>query len=52
LLDYLRSRFGSQPAWSGVDRTVQQARGTETALLQTSAGPRSALADPTQRDKP
>jgi mono/diheme cytochrome c family protein len=52
LLGYLRSRFSSQPAWSGVEQTVQDARRTETVLLQTSAGPRNAPADPTQRDKP
>jgi len=52
LLNYLRARFGNQPAWTGVEKTIADARSTETALLQTSAGPRRAPADPTQRDKP
>src|SRR5260370_377170 len=52
LLNYLRARFGNQPAWTGVEKTIADARRTETVLLQTSAGPRSAPADPTQRDKP
>jgi mono/diheme cytochrome c family protein len=52
LLNYLRARFSRQPAWSGVEKTIADARRTETVLLQTSAGPRHAPADPTQRDKP
>jgi len=52
LLNYLRARFSNQPAWTGVEKTIADARRTETVLLQTSAGPRSAPADPTQRDKP
>jgi len=52
LLNYLRARFGNQPAWTGVEKTIADARRTETVLFQTSAGPRSAPADPTQRDKP
>jgi len=52
LLNYLRSRFSNQPAWSGVEKTVQDARRTETVFLQTSAGPRDPPADPTQRGKP
>ncbi len=52
LLNYLRSRFSNQPAWTGVEKTVEDARRTEAAFLQPSAGPRNAPADPTQRDKP
>ena len=52
LLNYLRSRFSDQPAWTGVEKTVADARRTQTVFLQTSAGPNSAPADPAQRDKP
>ena len=52
LLNYLRARFSNQPAWTGVEKTVQDARRTQTVFLQTSPGPRNAPADPTQRDKP
>jgi hypothetical protein len=57
LLNYLRSRFGHQPAWSDIEKVVADARRTETAVLQatnlqTAAGARHAPADPAQRDKP
>jgi mono/diheme cytochrome c family protein len=52
LLNYLRSRFSNQPAWTGVDKTVEDARRTQTVFLQTSAGPHDAAADASQRDKP
>ena len=52
LLTYLRSRFSNQPAWSGVEKTVADARRRQTVLLQTSPGPQNAPAEPTQRDKP
>ncbi len=52
LLDYLRARFSNQPAWTGVAKTVENARRTRTAFLQTSAGPHNAPADASQRDKP
>jgi mono/diheme cytochrome c family protein len=52
LLNFLRARFGKQPAWTGVEKTVQDARRTQSVFLQTSPGPRNAPADPTQRDKP
>jgi mono/diheme cytochrome c family protein len=52
LLRYLRSRFSNQPAWTGVEKTIEDARRTQTVFLQTSAGPRNASADPTQRGKP
>jgi mono/diheme cytochrome c family protein len=52
LLSYLRARFSNQPAWTGVEKTVEDARHTQTVFLQTSPGPRNAPADATQRDKP
>jgi mono/diheme cytochrome c family protein len=52
LLNYLRARFSNQPAWTGVQKTVEDARRTQTVFLQTSPGPRNAPADATQRDKP
>jgi hypothetical protein len=52
LLNYLRARFSSQPPWTGVEKTVENARRTQTVFLQTSAGPHNAPADPAQRDKP
>ena len=52
LLSYLRSRFSNQPAWTGVEKTVADARRSQTVYLQTSAGPHNAPADPSQRDKP
>jgi mono/diheme cytochrome c family protein len=52
LLTYLRARFSDQPTWAGLATTIAEARRTQTVSLQTSAGPRNAPADPTQRDKP
>ena len=52
VLNYLRSRFSNQPAWTSVEKTVEDARRMQTVFLQTSAGPRNAPADPAQRDKP
>jgi mono/diheme cytochrome c family protein len=52
LLNYLRSRFSRQPAWTGLEKTVKDARHGETAFLQPSAGPHRASADPAQRAKP
>jgi mono/diheme cytochrome c family protein len=52
LLNYLRARFSNQPAWTGVEKTVGDARLSQTVFLQTSPGPRNAPADPMQRDKP
>jgi mono/diheme cytochrome c family protein len=52
LLNYLRARFSNQPAWTGVEKTVEDARRTQTVFLQTSPGPRNAPADAMQRDKP
>ena len=52
LLRYLRARFSNQPEWTGVAKTVADARRTQTVFLQTSSGPHNAPADATQRDKP
>ncbi|MGA7806610.1 MAG: cytochrome c [Bradyrhizobium sp.] len=52
VLNYLRARFSKRPAWRDVETTVEDARRTQTAFLQTSAGPQNAPADPAQRDKP
>jgi mono/diheme cytochrome c family protein len=52
LLSYLRARFSNQPAWAGIEKTIADARSTQAVFLQTSAGPRNAPADATQRDKP
>jgi hypothetical protein len=52
LLNYLRSRFSNQPAWSGVEKTVEDARRTQTVFLQTAPEPKNAPADASQRDKP
>jgi mono/diheme cytochrome c family protein len=52
LLNFLRARFSNRPAWAGVEKTVADARTTQTVFLQTSAGPHNAPADPAQRDKP
>jgi mono/diheme cytochrome c family protein len=52
LMNYLRARFGNQPAWTGVEKTVETARRTQTVFLQSSPGPRNAPTDATQRDKP
>jgi mono/diheme cytochrome c family protein len=52
LLGYLRARFSNQPPWSGVEKTVQDARRAQTAFLMTSPPPRNAPADPQQREKP
>jgi mono/diheme cytochrome c family protein len=50
LLGYLRARFSNQPPWSGVEKTVQDARRAQTAFLLTSPAPRPV--DPQQREKP
>jgi hypothetical protein len=52
LLNYLRSRFSQQPAWAGVEKTVEDARRTQTVSLQTASEPKNAPADASQRDKP
>jgi mono/diheme cytochrome c family protein len=52
LLNYLRARFGKQPEWTGLEKTIAEARRTQTVFLQTSPGPQNASADASQRDKP
>jgi len=54
LLNYLRARFSDQPAWTGLDRTIADARRTQSAVLQASSGPGPGKAsiDPAQRGKP
>jgi mono/diheme cytochrome c family protein len=52
LLNYLRSRFSTQPAWNGLEKTVADARRMQTVLLQTSPGSINVPADASQRDKP
>jgi mono/diheme cytochrome c family protein len=52
LLNYLRTRFSNQPAWTGVEKTIEDARRTQTVFLQTPPGPHNAPAEVTQRDKP
>jgi mono/diheme cytochrome c family protein len=52
LLNYLRSRFSNQPAWTGVEKTVADARHSQTVIFQTSAQTQNAPVDATQRGKP
>jgi len=52
LLNYLRGRFSAQPAWTGVEQIVRDARRTETVSLQNAPTPDSASSGSMQRDKP
>jgi len=52
LLTYLRARFSKQPAWSGLDNLVAEARRTQTATLESSADARNASAASAERAKP
>ncbi|MEA2887283.1 MAG: hypothetical protein QOD11_1643 [Bradyrhizobium sp.] len=52
LLNFLRARFGKQPAWTELTKTIADARRTQSVFLKTSPGPHNAPADATQRDKP
>lgn len=52
LLTYLRGRFSTQPAWSGVEQIVRDARRNETVSLQTSSGAQNTPGSSMQRDKP
>jgi mono/diheme cytochrome c family protein len=52
LLNYLRARFSNAPAWTGLEKTIADARSTQAVFLQTSPGPHNAPAEATQRDKP
>ena len=52
LLNFMRARFSNQPAWTGVEKIVADARRAQALFLQTSAEPHNAPADPAQRDRP
>ncbi|HTA99696.1 MAG TPA: c-type cytochrome [Bradyrhizobium sp.] len=52
LLNYLRARFGNQPAWAGVEKTVEAARRTQTVFLRTAPPPYNVPSDASQKDKP
>ncbi len=52
LLNYLRARFSNQPAWTGLEKIVADARRAQTVFLNTSAEPHNAPVDPAQRDRP
>src|SRR5271166_646302 len=52
LVNYLRSRFTRQPPWSGLEKTIQDARRTQTAYLTIPAVATGTAADAAQRDKP
>lgn len=52
LLSYLRAKFSNQPAWTGIEKIIADARSTQPVFLQTSPGPHNGPADATQRDKP
>jgi mono/diheme cytochrome c family protein len=52
LLNFLRARFSNASPWSGVEKTVADARQTQTVFIQTSVAPHNAPVDATQRDKP
>jgi mono/diheme cytochrome c family protein len=49
LLNYLRSRFSTQSAWTGVDQIVRDARRTDTVSLRS---PPDSASGSTPRDKP
>jgi mono/diheme cytochrome c family protein len=51
VLNYLRGRFGNQPAWANVEQAVRDARHSQTVFVQTQPPPRNAPVDPAQRDK-
>jgi mono/diheme cytochrome c family protein len=51
LLNYLRSRFSDQPAWSGLEETITQAR-MQSASVAALAGASQAPTDTIQRNKP
>jgi mono/diheme cytochrome c family protein len=51
LLKYLRARFSNQPAWSGLETIVADARRAQSLFLNTSAEPYTAPAEPAQRDR-
>jgi mono/diheme cytochrome c family protein len=52
LLNYLRARFGNRPAWTGVEKTVADARRTQIVFLRTSPATDNASTEASQKDKP
>jgi mono/diheme cytochrome c family protein len=52
LLNYLRGRFSTQPAWSGIEQIVGDARRNKTVSVQMSSGAHSTPGSSMQRDKP
>ncbi|WGS20545.1 MULTISPECIES: cytochrome c [unclassified Bradyrhizobium] len=52
LLNYLRARFGKQPAWSDLDKTVRDARASQAVSLAASPDARDAPANPKPGGKP
>jgi mono/diheme cytochrome c family protein len=52
LLNYLRSRFSAQPAWTGVEQIVRDARHAETVSLQNSPATDKTSGGSTLREKP
>ncbi|HET7886969.1 MAG TPA: cytochrome c [Bradyrhizobium sp.] len=52
LLNYLRGRFSTQPAWGAVERTVRDARRTETVSVQGAPGGNHVAGGSAQREKP
>jgi mono/diheme cytochrome c family protein len=52
LLNYLRSRFSNQSAWSDVDHVVGDARRVQMGPLRTAAAQSPSPAEPAQRGKP
>jgi mono/diheme cytochrome c family protein len=51
LLTYLRGRFSSKPAWSGVEQIVRDARRTDTVSLQNPPVPANTPGGSTKRDQ-
>ena len=49
LFNYLRARFGKQPAWNDPEKTVRDARLTRTVALPTTPELRTAPADPREQ---
>jgi len=52
LLQYLRTRFSDQAAWSNVAETVAHARQAQAAFLETAAQPPNIAVNPPPRDEP
>lgn len=52
LLNYLRGRFSTKAAWSGIEQIVRDARRTDTVSLQSAPGSSTTSGVSTQREKP